>query len=80
MSAKNTESPAKHRMMQSVPSFSAFSASSVKKRIMVARWHVFRPKNPNLGKFWSVLQWTMLVYFMVVSSILWPFVIFCGYL
>jgi hypothetical protein len=24
----------------------------------------FQTKNPNLGKFWRVLQWKMLVYFM----------------
>jgi hypothetical protein len=36
----------------------------------VARWHVF--KNPNLGKFWRVLQWKMLAYFL-------PFGIFCGF-
>jgi hypothetical protein len=24
----------------------------------------FRTKNPNLGKFWRVLQWKMLAYFM----------------
>jgi hypothetical protein len=22
----------------------------------VARWFVFKPKNPNLGKFWRALQ------------------------
>jgi hypothetical protein len=47
----------------------------------------FRTKNPTLGKFWRVLQWKMLVYFMSVWSILWPVVyilwpfgIFYGYL
>jgi hypothetical protein len=39
---------------------------------------IFQTKNPNLGKFWMVLQWKMLVYFMAVLSILWPFGIFCG--
>jgi hypothetical protein len=24
----------------------------------------FQTKNPNLGKFWRILQWKMLVYFM----------------
>jgi hypothetical protein len=24
----------------------------------------FQTKNPNLGKFWGVLEWKMLVYFM----------------
>jgi hypothetical protein len=37
-------------------------------------------KNPNLGKFWRVLQWKMLVYFMDTRSILRSFVIFYGHL
>jgi hypothetical protein len=35
-------------------------------------------KNLNVGKFWSALERKMLVYFMVISNILWPFRIFCG--
>jgi hypothetical protein len=31
-------------------------------------------KNPNLGKFWRVLQWKILVYFMTT------FGLFCGHL
>jgi hypothetical protein len=34
----------------------------------------FQTKNPNLSKFWRALEWTMLVYFMVIWNILWPFV------
>jgi hypothetical protein len=41
----------------------------------VARWFVFKPKNPNLGKFWRILHWKMLVYFMDTWSILRSFVI-----
>jgi hypothetical protein len=37
-------------------------------------------KNPNLGKFWRVLQWKMMVYFMDTWSLLWSFVIFYGHL
>jgi hypothetical protein len=33
----------------------------------------FQTKNPNLGKFWSVFQWNMLVNFMAIWSILLPF-------
>jgi hypothetical protein len=33
----------------------------------------FKTKNPNLGKFWRVLQWKVLVYFMAIWSILWLF-------
>jgi hypothetical protein len=45
----------------------------------VARWF-FLTKNPNLGKFWRVFQWKMLVYFMDAGSILRPFAKFCGHL
>jgi hypothetical protein len=43
----------------------------------------FQTKNPNMGKFWSVLQWKMCVYFMDILSILrqymlLPFGVFCG--
>jgi hypothetical protein len=40
----------------------------------------FQTKNPNLGKFWRVLQWKMLKYFMVKWSILWPFGILSSHL
>jgi hypothetical protein len=40
----------------------------------------FQTKNPNLGKFWIVMQWKMLVYFMDTWSILRSFVIFYGHL
>jgi hypothetical protein len=46
----------------------------------------FQTKNQNLGKFWRVSQWKMLVYFMdtwsilrsFVICILWTFGIACG--
>jgi hypothetical protein len=38
----------------------------------------FQTQNPNLGKFWRVLQWKMLVYFIAIWSIFRPFGIFCG--
>jgi hypothetical protein len=40
----------------------------------------FKTKNPNLGKFWRVLQWKMLVYLLAIWSILRPFGIFCDHL
>jgi hypothetical protein len=40
----------------------------------------FQTKNPNLGKFWRVLQWKILVYFMIIWSILRPLEIFYGHL
>jgi hypothetical protein len=46
----------------------------------VARWHIFRPNIPILGKFWRVLQWKMLVYLIAIWSYLRPFGIFCGHL
>jgi hypothetical protein len=36
----------------------------------------FKTKNHNLGKFWRPLEWKVLVYFMVVGNILWPYGIF----
>jgi hypothetical protein len=41
---------------------------------------LFRTKNPNLGKFWSVSQWKMMVYFSDTWSILRSFVVFYGHL
>jgi hypothetical protein len=40
----------------------------------------FQTKNPNLGKFWRVLQGKIIVYFMDTWSILRYFVIFDGHL
>jgi hypothetical protein len=40
----------------------------------------FQAQTPNFGKFWRVLQWKMLVYFIDIWSILWPFGLFCGHL
>jgi hypothetical protein len=39
----------------------------------------FQTKDPNLGKFGRVLQWNMLIYYIVIWSILWPFYIFDGH-
>jgi hypothetical protein len=33
----------------------------------------FQTKNPNLGKFWRVLEWERLVYSMAILNILGPF-------
>jgi hypothetical protein len=40
----------------------------------------FQTKNPNLGKFWRVLQWKIFVYFMTIWSILRPLKVFYGHL
>jgi hypothetical protein len=40
----------------------------------------FQTKNKNLGTFWRVLQWRMLVYFKDIWSILRPFDIFYSHL
>jgi hypothetical protein len=48
----------------------------------------FQTKNPNLGNFWSALDWNMLVYFTAVWSIfrihiwytVWRFGTFCVHL
>jgi hypothetical protein len=39
---------------------------------------VFEPKNTDLGKFWWVLRWKMLVYFMAIRHIVQVFGIFYG--
>jgi hypothetical protein len=33
----------------------------------------FQTKNTNLGKFWSVLEWKMMEYFMEIWNNLWSF-------
>jgi hypothetical protein len=38
----------------------------------------FQTQNPNLGKFWKVLQWEILACLMTIWSILLPFGLFCG--
>jgi hypothetical protein len=40
----------------------------------------FQTKNPNLAKFWRVLQWKMLVNYMAIWSIVRLLGIFCGHL
>jgi hypothetical protein len=36
----------------------------------------FQTKNPNLGQFWSALDWKLLIYFMDICNILWTLGIF----
>jgi hypothetical protein len=40
----------------------------------------FQIKNPNLGKFWRVLQWKILAYFMTIWPSLRSLKIFYGHL
>jgi sulfite exporter TauE/SafE len=40
----------------------------------------FQTKNPNLGKFWRVLQWKMLLHFKALWSCLLPLGMVCGLL
>jgi hypothetical protein len=40
----------------------------------------FQPKNSNSVKFWRALGGKMLIYFMAIWNILWPFGIFYGHL
>jgi hypothetical protein len=37
---------------------------------------LFSNQNPNLGKFWSAFDSKILIYFMAICNILWPFGIF----
>jgi hypothetical protein len=47
----------------------------------VARWLMYiQTKNPNFGKFWRVLEWKILVDFMTIWNILWPFGLIYGHL
>jgi hypothetical protein len=34
---------------------------------------IFSNKNPNLANIWMTLEWKMLVYFMPIWNMLWPF-------
>jgi hypothetical protein len=39
----------------------------------------FQTKNhPNLGKYWRAFEWEILVYFMTIWNILWPFGLIYG--
>jgi hypothetical protein len=40
----------------------------------------FQTKNRNLGKLCRIWQWKVLVYFMDIWSLLWPFDVFYGHL
>jgi hypothetical protein len=42
--------------------------------------YVFKPKNPNLGKFMRTLVWRMFIYFMATWKILWRVWIFYDHL
>jgi hypothetical protein len=47
----------------------------------VARWYAyFETKNHTLGEFCRALQWKMMVHFMAIWYILWPFGVFFGHL
>jgi hypothetical protein len=39
-------------------------------RAMVARWFIFKPKNPDLGKFWGAFVWNIFIHFMASCNIL----------
>jgi hypothetical protein len=41
-------------------------------------WYIIKPKNPNLGEFWRVVQLKLLEYFMAIWPILQPFGIYCS--
>jgi hypothetical protein len=46
----------------------------------VARWFIFKTKNPTLGKLWNALDWKMLIYFMAICNILWTLGMFYDHL
>jgi hypothetical protein len=41
---------------------------------------IFSNQNPNLGKVWRDLQFKIMVDFMAIRYILWPFGMFRGHL
>jgi hypothetical protein len=49
-------------------------------RIQCCQMVYLQTNNPTLVKFWGVVQWNMLVYFMAIWAILLSFGIFCGHL
>jgi hypothetical protein len=59
--------------------FGSFEEQVSRAETRVARWHAFKPKIPNSGKFWRALQWKMLIYFTAFWYILWPFGLFYGF-
>jgi hypothetical protein len=58
--------PAKNKKIR----FFEFDQNEQMVKNRVARWFIFKTKNPNLGKFWMALEWKMLVYFMGICNIL----------
>jgi hypothetical protein len=46
----------------------------------VCQMDCFQTKNCNLGKFWRVLLWKILLYFITIWSSLRPLEIFYGHL
>jgi hypothetical protein len=54
--------------------------------VRVARWYIFKTKNPILGTFWMAFDWKMLLvyvhleYFTDIWEIVWLFGIFCVHL
>jgi hypothetical protein len=48
--------------------------------VRVAGWFIFKTENPNLGKFWTALDWKILMYFITIWNILQTFMIFYDHL
>jgi hypothetical protein len=53
-----------------------FQTSKLRRLEQGCKLEYFQTKNHNLGKFWRVLRWKILVYFMAIWSILRLFGIF----
>jgi hypothetical protein len=60
---------------------------SITRAVQGCQMVCFQTKNPNLGQFWSVLDWKMLIYtyhshldyFIEILEILLPFGTFCAH-
>jgi hypothetical protein len=55
---------AKHKFLDKRVSLAGGCSFDVEGR--VARWLVFKPKNPNFGKILRVSDWRMLIYFIAI--------------
>jgi hypothetical protein len=67
------------KIVRLIPDSNLHDYFRVQSRVAI-RYLYFITKNPNLGKFWSVLKWKMLVNFKAIWSVLLLLGIFYGHL
>jgi hypothetical protein len=64
---KKISQPKKKKLLRQLSNASLECATGLPDGILY-----FQTKSPNLGKFWRVLQWKMLVYCTAIWYIFWP--------